>query len=97
MATSTDSPVPGSQPPPVGCLVPTVAFFGSLAFGLVVTVLVVRAIPPEVPHPTEAYEGFGDAVTTLFNLIIGAALSILAALFTAIFVAVRGYAKMESK
>jgi hypothetical protein len=61
------------------------------------TVLVVRAIPPEVPHPTEAYEGFGDAVTSLTYLFFGVVLSILVALFTGIFVAVHGYAKMESK
>jgi hypothetical protein len=95
MATSTDPPDPGRQPPLVGCLWPTVAFLGSLAFGLMVTVLVVRAIPPEAPHPTEAYEGFGDAVTALFGLFIGAVLSILVALFTAIFVAVHANAKME--
>lgn len=55
------------------------AFAGTLAAGLAVTLLIVRAIPPEVPHPTEAYEGFGDAMTALFRFYLGAVLSLLVA------------------
>src|SRR5581483_5588079 len=50
------------------------AFAVTLAAGLVVTVLVVRAIPPEVPHPTEASGGFGDAMLALIRVYIGAGL-----------------------
>jgi hypothetical protein len=79
-----------------GCLWPTLAFVGTLALGLVVTVLVVRSMR-EVPHPTEAYEGFGDAAVALLRLLFGAGLSILIALFTGIFVAVRVGRKVEAE
>ena len=55
------------------------AFAGSLVTGLVVTALIVRAIPPEVAHPTEAYEGFGDAIMAIFRFAVGAALSVCVA------------------
>jgi hypothetical protein len=55
------------------------AFAGSLFAGLVVTLLVVLAIPPEVPHPTEAYEGIGDALMAMFYFGIGAMLSLCVA------------------
>jgi hypothetical protein len=82
-------PGPNWQPIAFGCLWPVLAFLGTLVLGLVVTVLVVRSIPPEVPHPTEAYEGFGDAVTAAIHLFIGTLLSFLIALIVACFVAVR--------
>jgi hypothetical protein len=56
------------------------AFVGSWAAGLLATVVLVWAIAPEVPNPTEAYEGFGDAVRTLFLFGVGAVLSLCAAL-----------------
>jgi hypothetical protein len=55
------------------------AFVGTLATGVLVTVLIVRAIPPEVPHPTEAHEGFGDAMMALVRFCFGAGLSFLVA------------------
>ena len=55
------------------------AFAGTLAAGVVVTVLIVRAIPPEVPHPTEAYEGFGDGMMALVRFCLGAGLSLIVA------------------
>ena len=60
------------------------AFALTLATGLAVTILILLAIPPQVPHPTEAYEGFGDAVTALLRLILGASVSILVALIAGI-------------
>lgn len=54
----------------------------SLAVGLVATVLIVRGIPPDVPNPTEAYEGFGDAARAMFLFWVGAALSECAAIVT---------------
>ena len=56
------------------------AFAGSLLAGLVVTILIVRAIPPEMSHPTEAYEGFGDALLAMFRFVIGATLSVSVAI-----------------
>jgi hypothetical protein len=46
------------------------AFLGNWILGIVVTVLVIRQIPPEVPNPEEAYEGIGDYFRgqVLFNL-----------------------------
>jgi hypothetical protein len=70
---------------------------GTSALGLLVTVVVVRSVPPEVPHPTEAYEGFGDAVMAPFHMFVGVVVSILIALFTAILVAVRVSATVEAK
>jgi hypothetical protein len=58
------------------------AFAGTLAAGLAVTVLIVRAIPPAVPNPTEAYEGFGDAMMAQFRFCMGAGLSLLVACIT---------------
>lgn len=55
------------------------AFAGSLTVGLGITVLVIWAIPPEVPNPTEAYEGFGDAVRALGLFGLGVILSLCAA------------------
>jgi hypothetical protein len=95
MTTSPAEPRPRRQPPPASCLWPTLAFFGTLAVGLAATIFLVRFLPPDVPQPTEAYEGYANGVTALFQLFFGAVLSILIALFTAIVVAVRAYAKVE--
>jgi ABC-type Fe3+ transport system permease subunit len=59
------------------------AFLGSLFLGLALTFLVVRAISPEHPHPTEAYEGFGDAMMALFHFAFGAVLSLIASMIVA--------------
>lgn len=56
-----------------------VALAGTLVAGVAVTVLVVRMIPPDVPNPTEAYEGFGDALAALVRFYAGAVLSFVAA------------------
>jgi len=50
---------------------------------LALTVVVVRSIPPLVPHPTEAYEGFGDALATECRLVAGGALSVMVSLVVA--------------
>jgi hypothetical protein len=65
------------------------AFLGSAVLGLAVTVLVVRSIAPEVPKPTEAYQGFGDYVLTLFWFHIGAGLSFVAAVGIGLAIAAR--------
>jgi hypothetical protein len=85
MTTNLHSPDPRTA----SCLWPVLAFLGSLALGLALTVVVIRSIPPEVPNPTEAYEGFGDAVMAMVLLVFGAVVSILVALVVAIIVAVR--------
>jgi uncharacterized membrane protein len=63
-----------------------VACMGSLLVGLALTALVVWAIPPAVPHPTEAYEGIGDALMAQLCFGIGAALSLSMALVIGIVV-----------
>jgi hypothetical protein len=64
------------------------AFAGSWAVGLLATVGLVLAIRPEVP-PTEAYEGFGDAVRALFFFGVGAVLSLCVALVLGLMVGER--------
>jgi hypothetical protein len=75
----------------VGCFWPAIAglsgFLGSLVHGLALTVLVVRSIPPEVPNPTEAYEGFGDAMMRMIWLHLGSGASFLLALMIGLAVA----------
>jgi hypothetical protein len=56
-----------------------IAFICTFTAGVTVTVLIIRAIPPDEPNPTEAYEGFGDAVEALFRFFWGSGLSLLAA------------------
>ena len=56
------------------------AFAGTLLAGLAVTIVIVRAIPPEAAHPTEAYEGFGDALMSLIRFVIGVTLSVSVAI-----------------
>jgi hypothetical protein len=74
-----------------GCLLSALAgvlaFLGSLAVGLVMTVIVVRSIPPTVPNPTEAYEGFGDYMMALFRFLFGALISFMVAVGVALVVA----------
>ncbi|MGH7169693.1 MAG: hypothetical protein ACRELF_00775 [Gemmataceae bacterium] len=65
------------------------AFLPCMAFGLVLTVLVVGAVPPKVPNPTEAYEGFGETMTAFFYLAVGAAISLLISTSVAAAVATR--------
>ncbi len=69
--------------PPRWLVAPVVAgllaFASSLAAGLALTLVAVRLIPPEVPNPTEAYEGIGDALTAAFYFGIGAVASLCAA------------------
>lgn len=55
------------------------AFAASLAAGLAATVLVISFIPPTVPHPTEAYEGVGDALMAQLYLAAGGGVSLLVA------------------
>jgi hypothetical protein len=55
------------------------AFAGTLAAGVAVTILIERAIPPEVPNPTEVYEGFGDWMSAVLRIFIGAGLSLVVA------------------
>lgn len=55
------------------------AFAGTLVAGIAVTVLIVRAIPPEVPNPTEAYEGIGDAMLAQFWFYLGGGVSLFVA------------------
>jgi len=55
------------------------SFVGTLLVGLVVTILIIRAIPPDVPNPTEAYEGFGDAIKAMTYFGLGASLSLIIA------------------
>jgi hypothetical protein len=71
---------------PAGALL---AFLGALLVGLTATVIIVRLIPPEVPNPTEAYEGIGDFVRAVFFLGIGALASLIAALFVGIAIGLR--------
>jgi hypothetical protein len=61
----------------------TLAFFGSLALGLALTILIVRLIPATVPNPTEAYEGFGDAIMAENYLLIGVGLSLIGSISVA--------------
>lgn len=73
------------------------AFVGSWVTGVVVTVLVIRQIPPEVPHPTEAYEGFGDAMRALVLFYLGAGMAFLVAVVVGVavstWVAYRGISR----
>ena len=55
------------------------AFVATLAVGVVVTVVIVRVMPRQVPNPTEAYEGIGDALMAEAVLSLGAGLSFVAA------------------
>jgi hypothetical protein len=72
-----------------GCVWPTLAFLGVLALGLAATILVVRAIPPTVPQPTEANEAFANGIDALMHFIAGAIGSFAAAFFIGILVAAR--------
>jgi len=47
----------------------SLVFLVSLASGILITTLLILSIPLQVPHPTEAYEGIGDAmlITIVFN------------------------------
>jgi len=76
--SATAKPLPGRRTTTQGLLAilaGLVAFGATLAAGVLVTYWVVRAIPPEVPHPTEAYEGFGDAMTAASRFFLGAGAS----------------------
>lgn len=86
---SAPPPSSGAKPSRRPVLAGALAFLGSLGLGLALTVLVVRAIPPKVPNPTEAYEGFGDAVMASFELAVGAALSLVVSMIFAAAVAAR--------
>jgi hypothetical protein len=59
------------------------AFFDSMARGLALTILVIRLIPAKVPNPTEAYEGFGDAIMLENYLLIGTGLSLIVSMSVA--------------
>src|SRR5580704_9034432 len=62
-----------------GCLGPAVAglvtYLVTAAAGLIVTVWIVRSIPPEVPNPTEAFEALGDAINAMFYFMAGLVVS----------------------
>ena len=64
------------------------AFVGSWLAGVVVVVLAIRQIPPDVPHPKEAYEGFGDALRVVFLFYLGVGLSFLVAVMVGVTVSV---------
>jgi hypothetical protein len=68
-------------------LLGALTFLGSFAAGILLTILVIRAIPPKVAHPTEAYEGVGDAMMATYYLGIGAFLSFSVAFYLAIKIA----------
>lgn len=55
-------------------------FLGSFVAGVVITVFIVWLIPPDVPHPTEAYEGFGDALRAMMIFGFGAVMSFIIAI-----------------
>lgn len=55
------------------------AFLASWFVGVAVVVLIIRLIPPDVPHPTEAYEGIGDYYRAMFLFYLGTGLSFLVA------------------
>ncbi len=76
------------------------AFFGSWIGGVVAVVLAIRQIPPDVPHPTEAYEGFGDAMRAVFLFYLGTGLSFLVAtvvgMAISVWVAYRGLSRADT-
>jgi Na+/proline symporter len=72
-----------------GCVWPILAFLGSLALGLAATILIVRAISPTVPHPTEANEAFANGIEALMRFVFGAIVSFVAAFLIAAVVAAR--------
>lgn len=55
------------------------AFAATFVAGVAITILIARAIPPEVRNPTEAYEGIGDAMMTVFRFYAGVVLSLFVA------------------
>ncbi|VTR97845.1 unnamed protein product [Gemmata massiliana] len=65
----------------VGALV----FLVSWGIGIGGTLLIIRAVPADVPNPTEPREGLGDAMTAMFLFCLGVVLSFFPA-------AVVGYA-----
>lgn len=56
------------------------AFAGTLVVGLALTILILCLIPRSVKHPTEAYEGIGDAIIAMLCLGFGAVISLCVAL-----------------
>jgi hypothetical protein len=89
MTVGSESTAPRSSG--AGCLWPVIAgllaFLGSLVLGIALTVLVIRAIPPQVPNPTEAYEGFGDAMMAMLLFELGAGVSLMVAVLIGLAVA----------
>jgi hypothetical protein len=69
-----------------GCL----AFLATLTFGAVVTVVIIRAIPPEVPQPKGDFDGLGDYLRTLMILCVGATLSFTVSVAVGVVVAFWG-------
>ena len=69
-------------PPPSGiggCLIVAAACLLTFVAGIGTTVLIERSIPPEVPNPTEAHEGFGDFIMAVARFFLGVAASLVAA------------------
>ena len=69
-------------PPPSrvgGCLIVAAACLLTFLGGIGTTVLIERSIPPEVPNPTEAHEGFGDFIMAVVRFVLGVAVSLVAA------------------
>ena len=64
-----------------------VAFLGSLVLGIGLTVIAIRSIPPQVPNPTEAYEGFGDYMIAMLWFELGAGVSLAVAVLIGLAVA----------
>jgi hypothetical protein len=75
--------------PPRGAALGVLAFLASWAVGIGITILIVRSIPPKVGHPTEAYEGFDDFVTSVFWFAIGVGVSFAVALVVGVVVSSR--------
>lgn len=60
----------------------------SFFLGIGITILVIRSIPLEVPNPTEAYEGVGDYLMTMFRFTLGCFVSLSVSMFVGFVVAV---------
>ena len=93
-ATPSMADAPALLPPTTGrwflaVIAGVLAFLACWAIGVGVTILIVRAIPPEVPNPTEAYEGFGDYMLATIRFFVGAVVSFVAAVVAGLLVSRR--------
>jgi hypothetical protein len=65
--------------PVVSAVSGLLAFAGTALVGFGLTVLILLVIPKQVPHPTEAHEGIGDALIAMAVLVAGGAVSLCVA------------------